>query len=147
MGKRGRIRREDVYSVGREPSDRVKSNVQLGHTRFDLIKKARLLYPSAIFSSLQKEVPHASTDPYTPAHESIPFYLKRKNFQRTIPLPLRVQTLPNLLSSLKIEKLYTRVTTRTSPFSVKSGRRSTTAEGTSSRPSIFSCCLSGRCPI
>lgn len=38
-GKRGRIRRGDVYSVGQEPSDRVKSNVQLGHTRFDLIKR------------------------------------------------------------------------------------------------------------
>lgn len=40
-GKRGRlgIRHGDVYSLGQEPSDRVKSNVQLGHTRFDLIKK------------------------------------------------------------------------------------------------------------
>lgn len=32
------IRRGDVYSVRQEPSDRVRSNVQLGHTRFDLIK-------------------------------------------------------------------------------------------------------------
>lgn len=150
-GKRGRlgIRHRDVYSLGQEPSDRVKSNVQLGHTRFDLIKKQD-------FSILlQFHRPNVCfTSSYLDSRcSSISFYLQR-NFPvfalyRVLSYPcFQLLFRENWKVLCKWRRTRRRKRATSTPISsIVKSVKTARAKETSSQPSIFSCCSSGCCPI